>query len=176
MRLALFVLSFVFIACNTVSEKKPTSTATEQTVTENSQDPFLWLEEVEGDKALAWVHEQNKESVPAFEKDARYNTFLNEADTILNAKDKIPYGALRGGFVYNFWQDDKNIRGLWRRTTLEDYRKAKPSWDVVLDFDALAKTEKKNWVYKGVSCLAPAYTRCLVRLSLGGKDASTYRE
>ena len=176
MRFALFVLSFVFIACNTVSEQKTAPPTKAQKTVENPEDPFLWLEEVEGDKALTWVHEQNKESVPAFEKDARYGTFLNEADTILNAKDKIPYGALRGGFVYNFWQDDKNIRGLWRRTTLEDYRKAKPSWDVVLDFDTLAKTEKKNWVYKGVSCLPPQYSRCMLRLSDGGTDASTYRE
>ena len=177
MRLFLLLLSALAIACSTASSQKSKTEATPAPQAQpQNEDPFLWLEEVEGEKALAWVHEQNGHSLPTFQKDARYDTFLNEADTILNAKDKIPYGALRGGHVYNFWQDDKNIRGLWRRTTLEDYRKAAPTWDVILDFDALAKTEDKNWVYKGVRCLPPQYNRCMLRLSDGGTDASTYRE
>ena len=176
MRPTLLFSFLLLLACNTVSERKAPSDTTATVVTKDAADPFLWLEEVEGDKALAWVHEQNDQSLPVFQKDARYNRFLNDADTILNAKDKIPYGALRGGHVYNFWQDDTNIRGLWRRTTLNDYPNTNPAWDVILDLDLLAKTEKKNWVYKGVSCLPPAYERCMLRLSDGGTDASTYRE
>jgi prolyl oligopeptidase len=143
---------------------------------EQTDDPFVWLEEIEGKKALDWVHTQNNQSVSTFQKDDRYTVFLNEADTILNAKDKIPYGSLRGGYVYNFWQDDQNIRGVWRRTTLKEYRKTKPTWETILDLDVLAKTEKKNWVYKGAQCLPPTYNRCMLRLSNGGTDASVYRE
>ena len=163
-------------SCTTASTQAPEPKSATRVTNEQPDDPFLWLEEVEGEKALSWVHAQNNQSLPTFQKDARYETFFNEADTILNAKDKIPYGVLRGGFVYNFWQDDTNIRGLWRRTKLEDYRKEAPNWDVVLDLDALAQQEAKNWVYKGVTCLPPAYNRCMLRLSDGGTDASTYRE
>jgi prolyl oligopeptidase len=141
-----------------------------------TDDPYLWLEEVEGTKALSWVEEQNKESLALFESDARYGDFLGAAETILNATDRIPYGIVRNGQVYNFWQDKKNVRGLWRRTTLASYRTDKVQWETVLDFDALAKAENENWVYKGVDCLAPEFNLCMVRLSRGGKDASVYRE
>ena len=115
-----------------------------------TDDPYLWLEEVEGPKALSWVEEQNKESLALFESDARYADFFGAAETILNATDRIPYGTARGGQVYNFWQDKKNVRGLWRRATLASYRTENVQWETVLDFDALAKAENENWVYKGV--------------------------
>lgn len=139
-------------------------------------DPFLWLENIEGPKALTWVKERNDETLGEFEADERYSGFLNKAETILNATDRIPYGSVRGGKVYNFWQDETNIRGLWRRASLESYRTDSIKWETLLDFDALAKSEEENWVYKGVTCLAPEFTRCLLRLSRGGKDASVYRE
>lgn len=139
-------------------------------------DPYLWLEDVEGEKALGWVRDQNKQSLSVFEGDSRYANFLGAAETILNATDRIPYGTARGGYVYNFWQDEKNVRGLWRRTTLESYRNETITWETILDFDALAKTEDENWVYKGVTCLAPNFNICMLRLSRGGKDASVYRE
>ena len=102
MRPTLLFSFLLLLACNTVSERKAPSDSNRHCSDQGCSRPFLWLEEVEGDKALAWVHEQNDQSLPVFQKDARYNRFLNDADTILNAKDKIPYGALRGGHVYIF--------------------------------------------------------------------------
>ena len=139
-------------------------------------DPYLWLEEVEGERALEWVHARNKECFDELEADERYGKFLSQAEKILNAKDRIPYGSIRGKYVYNFWQDAEHVRGIMRRTTPESYRLAKPEWETVLDIDALAKAEDENWVYKGTAWLAPDYERCLIKLSRGGKDASVHRE
>ena len=139
-------------------------------------DPYLWLEEVEGDRALKWVHARNKECFDELEADERYGVFLSQAETLLNAKDRIPYGSIRGKYVYNFWQDAEHVRGIMRRTTPESYRLAKPEWETVLDIDALAKAEDENWVYKGTAWLAPDYERCLIKLSRGGTDASVHRE
>ena len=139
-------------------------------------DPYLWLEEVEGERALEWVHARNKECFDELEADERYGKFLSQAEKILNAKDRIPYSSIRGKYVYNFWQDAEHVRGIMRRTTPESYRLAKPEWETVLDIDALAKAEDENWVYKGTAWLAPDYERCLIKLSRGGTDASVHRE
>ena len=139
-------------------------------------DPYLWLEEVEGERALEWVHARNKECFDELEADERYGKFLSQAEKILNAKDRIPYGSIRGKYVYNFWQDAEHVRGIMRRTTPESYRLAKPEWETVLDIDALAKAEDENWVYKATAWLAPDYERCLIKLSRGGTDASVHRE
>ena len=139
-------------------------------------DPFLWLEEIEGDRALEWVHARNKECFDELQADERYAKFLSQAETLLNAKDRIPYGSLRGKYVYNFWQDAKHVRGIIRRTSPESYRTDSPEWETVLSIDALAKVEDENWVYKGISWLAPDYERCLIKLSRGGTDASVHRE
>ena len=139
-------------------------------------DPYLWLEEVEGERALEWVHARNKECFDELEADERYGKFLSQAEKILNAKDRIPYGSIRGKYVYNFWQDAEHVRGIMRRTTPESYRLAKPEWETVLDIDALAKAEDENWVYKAAAWLAPDYERCLIKLSRGGTDASVHRE
>jgi prolyl oligopeptidase len=139
-------------------------------------DPFLWLEEVEGEKALTWVRAQNDRSLKILQADARYADLHAKALTILEAKDRIPQPGFRAEQLYNFWQDDVNVRGLVRRTTVDNYRDAAPKWETVLDIDALAKAENANWVYKGADCLAPEETRCLVSLSDGGKDAVEIRE
>ena len=139
-------------------------------------DPFLWLEEIEGDRALEWVHARNKECFDELQADERYAKFLSQAETLLNAKDRIPYGSLRGKYIYNFWQDAKHVRGIIRRTSPESYRTDSPEWETVLSIDALAKVEDENWVYKGISWLAPDYERCLIKLSRGGTDASVHRE
>jgi len=139
-------------------------------------DEFLWLEQVNGERALKWVKEQNKKTEAVLMKDSRYDAFRKEALATLTAQDRIPTPAFRGDGVDNFWQDQKNVRGLWRRTTLESYRTEKPKWQTVLDVDALAKSEKANWIYKGADCLAPVELRCLVSLSDGGKDAVVVRE
>ncbi|WP_156945608.1 prolyl oligopeptidase family serine peptidase [Hyphomonas johnsonii] len=142
-------------------------------------DPNLWLEEVEGEKALAWVRRQNSRSLAVLQADPRYAGFEAAALDALNSKERIPYGTVRDGMVYNFWQDDVNVRGLWRRASLESYATDAPDWETVVDFDRLAADEGKNWVYKGADCLrtldAPA-RHCIVSLSDGGKDAVITRE
>ena len=139
-------------------------------------DPFLWLEEVEGKRALEWVKQRNGETLAELQADKRYEPFLAQAEALLNATDRIPYGSIRGRHIYNFWRDAEHIRGILRRTTLVSYRTAEPEWETVLDVDALARAEDENWVYKSIAWLAPGYERCLVKLSRGGTDASVHRE
>jgi len=139
-------------------------------------DPFLWLEDIEGDRALTWVRAQNERSLKQLTADARFDRFYKAALAVLEDKSRIPLGSLRGGWIYNFWQDDVNVRGLWRRAKRESYDTPAPEWQTLLDLDALAKQEDRNWVWKGVSCEVPPGERCMVQLSNGGKDASVYRE
>ena len=135
------------------------------------------MEEIEGEKALTWVDKQNKRTLGEMTASKRYQTMNKQALSILQAKDKIPYVRMQGPYVYNFWQDDKHTRGLWRRTSLKSYKNSKkPRWVTVLDVDKLAKTEKENWVFKGSNCLEPEGRYCLLTLSRGGKDASVLRE
>ncbi|MDP3737952.1 MAG: prolyl oligopeptidase family serine peptidase [Hyphomonadaceae bacterium] len=149
-----------------------------ETVVTDSFDPasHMFLEEVEGGQALDWVRAQNDRSLKVLQEDARYQGYYDTALKIATSKERIPYGSIRNGFVYNFWQDESHERGLWRRTTVAQYGSAAPVWETLLDVDALAKAEGANWVYKGVSCLPPAYSDCIVELSDGGKDAARQRE
>lgn len=156
-----------------------TLTACKSTTKSNPPPPpdeNLWLEEVQGEKPLAWVKERNAETQSAIEKLPNYKANEQEIKKIILAKDRLPAITLAGRYVYNFWQDDVHVRGIWRRTSLEQYKKARPNWEIVLDVDKLAKREKENWVYKGANCLPPAFEQCLITLSRGGKDASTIRE
>jgi len=139
-------------------------------------DPFAWLEDVQGEKALAWAKEHNKKSLAVLEARPEYKPTYKRTLEILDSKEKIPMPSLRGDFVYNFWKDDAHERGIWRRTTLASYRTAAPQWETVLDVDALAKAEGKAWVFHGATCLPPSDVRCMVNLSPGGSDASEYRE
>ena len=136
----------------------------------------MWLEEVEGDKALAKVNVWNKDTLDKLMADKRYARYLESGLEIVNAKDKIPYGNYRGGFVYNFWQDETNVRGLLRRTSLDEYAKSQPKWENLLSIDELCALEQKNWVYKGSEYLEGHYDRCLLLLSDGGKDSVEMRE
>jgi prolyl oligopeptidase len=175
-------LALAVSACQPAMEQKTTMNEPADETKETpatiatKDDPRLWLEEVEGKKALNWVKAQNRRTLAGLQSDPRYQTLFDEALGIVNATDKIAYGAHRGGYVYNFWQDATNTHGLWRRTTQADYIAGNPKWDVLLDIDALSKTENENWVYKGVNCLSPTYERCMISLSRGGKDAAVMRE
>ncbi len=140
------------------------------------QDPHIWLEEARSAQALAWVNAENARTLAAFEADPRFAQLKAEALAIFDSEDRIPFVSFRPDGLYNFWQDKANPKGVLRRTTLESYRTAKPQWDVVLDIDALAKAEGKEWVYQGSTCLPPMLTRCMVALSDGGEDASILRE
>ncbi len=147
-----------------------------QPVNSALNDPYLWLEEVQGDKALAWVRERNAVSTSLLQAQPVFADNKAKVLEVLNNRDQIPGITRRGNYFYNFWRDAKNPRGLWRRTTLAEYRKAQPQWDVLLDLDALGKSENENWVWGGSDCLAPDYHRCLISMSRGGADAKVTRE
>jgi len=147
-----------------------------QPVNSANMDPYLWLEEVQGDKALAWVRERNAVSTELLQAQPVFADNRAKVLGVLNNRDQIPGVTRRGDYLYNFWRDAKNPRGLWRRTTLEEYRKLLPNWDVLLDLDALGKAENENWVWGGSDCLAPDYNRCLISMSRGGADAKVTRE
>jgi prolyl oligopeptidase len=140
------------------------------------EDPYLWLEEVEGEAALEWVKVQNKKTLSELHTDPRFSEFEAEALQIYEATDRIASVIIRGPYVYNFWQDDTNIRGIWRRSTLATYLQDAPTWEILLDVDALAQAESENWVYKSAAGLPPSYDRFLIELSRGGKDAVVVRE
>ena len=139
-------------------------------------DPYIWLENVEGEEALNWVEAQNEVSVGYLESLPTFDGLYDRNLEILNSDDRIASPGLRGDHVFNFWRDATNTRGLWRRTTLEDYVSGDPDWDVILDLDALAEAEGENWVWKGASCLRPDYRLCALYLSRGGADATVIRE
>lgn len=147
-----------------------------QTPASAGQDPFAWLEEVESPRALAWVEEQNARSLKVLQQDPRYQGLYDQALAIVTATDRVPMPSFRDGRIDNFWQDKQQVRGVWRRTSLDGYRAAQPQWETVLDFDALSRAENANWVYKGADCLPGAERYCLVNLSNGGKDAVEVRE
>ncbi len=150
-------------------------TTQDMTVNEN-EDPHLWLEEVEGERAIAQVREWNARTLAELEADPLYQALYAEMLEIVNSQDRIPAPGQRGGHLYNFWQDETHVRGLWRRTTQDSYLGERPEWDVLLDLDALAEREDRNWVYAGVSCAPPDWNSCLVSLSDGGSDAAIRRE
>ena len=139
-------------------------------------DPFAWLEELDSERAMAWVAAENARTATVLEQDPRYASLLAEALRIADAKDRIPEPQFIGGEILNFWQDADRMRGIWRRTSLADYRAAAPAWATVLDLDALAATEKANWFWSGSDCEEPAERRCMIRLSDGGEDAVALRE
>jgi len=140
------------------------------------QDPHIWLEEARSPEALEWVDAENTRTLSIFEADARFADLKAEALAIFDSEDRIAMVSFRPDGLYNFWQDKANPKGILRRTTLESYRTAKPEWEIILDIDALAKAEGKEWVYQGSTCLPPALNRCMIALSDGGEDATILRE
>lgn len=140
------------------------------------QDPFIWLEEARSEEALDWVRAENERTLAALESDPRFEELKAEALAIYDSEDRIPYVSFRPDGLYNFWQDKDNPEGLLRRTTLESYRSEEPEWETVLDIDALAAAEGREWVYKGSTCLPPALNKCMIALSDGGEDATVMRE
>jgi prolyl oligopeptidase len=172
MRLAALaaLAAIVLGSCSTTTTTPATDTASM-----TSDDPYLWLEEVEGERALNWVREQNARSLAVLEGDPRYAQLHADAIALANTRDRLPLGEVREGYLYNFWQDETHVRGIWRRSPLADYARGTPRWETLLDVDALATAENANWVYKGETCLEGT-SRCMVSLSDGGRDASTWRE
>lgn len=141
-----------------------------------AEDPWLWLEEIEGERALAWAEARNAETAERLAQGEPFGELHDQALAILTSASRIPDVSQRGDYLYNFWQDAEHPRGLLRRTTLEEYRKDDPAWETVLDIDALSAEEGKLWAYGGMTCLPPEHRHCLVRLSPGGGDAVEVRE
>jgi prolyl oligopeptidase len=138
-------------------------------------DPFIWLEDVDSPQARAWVEARNAETEKVL-RDAQFETDRAAVLDMLNAPDRIPFITKRGQYVYNFWRDEQNPKGLWRRTTLASYRTPAPGWEIMLDIDALATAEGEDWVWNGCTTLPPAHRFGLVQLSRGGADAAVIRE
>ncbi len=157
-------------------------TATAATAADTPVDPHQWLEDVTGDKALAWVRAQNARYLPELEAVPGFADWQQKAETILQDPRRIAYptGAAPSGVtrtqVFNFWRDETHVRGIWRVSPRAAYDAGKPEWTTLIDMDALEAAEEGNWQWGGATCLPPEFTRCLVSLSVGGKDSVEVRE
>ena len=141
-----------------------------------NNDPHLWLEDVENEKALEWVEQWNKKSVDVLTSQPGYQAIFEKNLEILNSTDRIPAPSIYGDYIYNFWQDDKHERGIWRRTKTASYLTGNPGWETILDIDALSASDNIKWVFKGATGLYPGYNKFLVSLSKGGGDAVIVKE
>ncbi len=139
-------------------------------------DPYAWLEDVSGAKSLDWVKARNAKAEADIASSAPFKTLEAQIRASLDSTAKIPGVEKIGAYYYNFWKDAQHQRGLWWRTTLDEYRKPEPAWETVLDLDALNTAEGTQWVWHGANCLRPKYQRCLIALSPGGSDADVTRE
>ncbi|HLX71636.1 MAG TPA: prolyl oligopeptidase family serine peptidase, partial [Verrucomicrobiae bacterium] len=169
-------VSFIAASAAGLMTLSPSARAGADSSTSPTNDPYIWLEDIDGSNAMKWVRSENEKTLAVLEKDLRFDTLYSEALKISEAKDRIPSPEIVHGQVLNFWRDADHVRGIWRRTTLDSYQTDSPQWTTVLDLDALAKSEKANWVWKGSSFNEPQETRCMVSLSDGGEDATTERE
>ncbi len=139
-------------------------------------DPYLWLEEVDGEEALNWVKAQNAATAERLAEDELFDELYAQALETLNSESRLPTISQQGDWLYNFWRDDSNPRGIYRRTTLERFASDDPQWETVIDVDALSEQEGMQWVFRGMDCLPRQPEHCLVRLSPGGGDAAVTRE
>jgi prolyl oligopeptidase len=141
-----------------------------------ASDPNLWLENIDGTQQLDWVRQQNAKTVQKYADTAEFKQLDARILEVLDSNERIPMVSKIGDYFYNFWRDKEHPKGLWRRTTLDEYRRDQPAWQTVIDLDALAAAENENWVWHGAQCLKPDNQRCLVSLSRGGADADVVRE
>ncbi|MGZ5154907.1 MAG: prolyl oligopeptidase family serine peptidase [Caldimonas sp.] len=141
-----------------------------------TDDPYLWLEDVGGERSLDWARARNAETARALETSPDYAARYAKLLSIYDSRDRIPYVTRHGDWFYNVWQDENNKRGLVRRASLAEFAKAEVPWQTVLDLDALGAAEKENWTWKSMECLGPENRRCLVSLARGGADATVVRE
>jgi prolyl oligopeptidase len=151
-----------------MTDRRPTLAAPED-------DPYLWLEDIEGERALAWVEAQNAATLARF-GDARWAADRDLLAAIFDRPDNIPLIARRGARVFNFWKDAAHPRGVWRATTLDDFRNEAPQWRILLDLDALAAREGEDRTWSGAATVPGSHDRALLMLSRGGADAAALRE
>ena len=145
------------------------------TLNNPDDDPWLWLEEVEGPRATEWADTQTAATLARFGGD-RLNADRETLRGLLDRPDNLPMPTRRRGLLYNFWRDEANPRGIWRRTTLDSFRTSSPDWELLLDIDALAAAEGEDWIWQGSWTLPPAHDLAMLRLSRGGSDAVVLRE
>ncbi|MDB6127387.1 MAG: prolyl oligopeptidase, partial [Verrucomicrobia bacterium] len=175
-RVTLSVLLVSASACGFAAPVPPTAEPAATPPVPTDSDPYLWLENVTSPQALDWVKARNAISVKELEGSPDFAPMRERLRAILDSKERIPGITKHGAYFYNFWRDAQHVRGLWRRTTLEEYRKAEPAWETIIDLDQLSADEKENWVWKEVNTLYPDHNRCLISLSRGGGDAVVVRE
>ncbi|MGC1889769.1 MAG: S9 family peptidase, partial [Stellaceae bacterium] len=145
------------------------------TIEAPDDDPYLWLEDIDGERALAWVDAQNAATLARF-GDRRFEADRDTLAAIYDRPDNIPLIARRGTKVFNFWKDAEHPRGLWRATSLDSFRGEQPDWDILLDLDALAATEDEDWTWSGAATIPGSHDRAILMLSRGGADAVVLRE
>ncbi len=143
---------------------------------QEKEDPFLWLEDVDGAKSMEWVKAKDSATVSALKKFPEFQNIYEKTLQINNSKERIAYPNIVGNYIYNFWQDSVNERGIWRRTSFDDYLNPTPKWEIVLDIDSLSKADNVQWVYQGANYLYPDYNLCILNLSRGGADATVLKE
>jgi prolyl oligopeptidase len=168
-RTSFSTLMSLLLVCSVV---KPAAARAQQP----AADPFIWLEDVDGPKSMEWVNAHNASTVAELSSTPLYQPLYTRIKQVLDSRDRIAYPNIVGNKIYNFWQDMDHQRGIWRRTTEADYLSGNPTWETVLDVDALAKAEGVPWSYAGANCLEPENRLCLIHLSRGGSDAAEVRE
>jgi prolyl oligopeptidase len=164
------VLSVLTVLGTGIPSVRAQSSSTEQ------PDKYTWLEDIHGDKPMAWVKAENERTAAVIEKDPHFTDLQAQALKVLESPERLPGPQFHSGQIYNLWRDAQHLRGILRRTSLEDYLAPEPKWETVIDYDALSKTDNQSWVAHGLACLHPDETLCLVALSAGGEDAATFRE
>jgi len=174
--LILLTASLVLAGCAAPANKTTVKQNDKPAVAAAGDDPYLWLEDVDGAKAMDWVKARDAESVKAYGTSPAFEEMRTQILEVMDSDARIPYVGKMGEHYYNFWKDKTHPRGIWRRTTLAEYRKEHPSWETIIDVDALGKAEGVNWVWHGADCLKPEYRHCLISLSRGGADAQVLRE
>ncbi|HEY0757711.1 MAG TPA: prolyl oligopeptidase family serine peptidase [Acidisarcina sp.] len=141
-------------------------------------DKYQWLEDVSGERSLAWVKAENVRAETELQGDPRFLPFQAAALKVLESPDRLPVPTpdLHPDAVYNRWQDAQHVSGILRRTSLADYLTAQPQWQTVIDYDALGRQDNAKWVARDIICLYPGDSLCMVPLSAGGEDAESSRE
>ncbi|MEQ9663078.1 MAG: prolyl oligopeptidase family serine peptidase [Parasphingopyxis sp.] len=142
-----------------------------------AEDPYLWLEEIQGERALEQVRTWNERTEEDLAATLGFEEHRARALALLNDQNQIAEpDQVQDDMITNFWIDGDHPRGLWRITSREAFLAGDPEWRILIDVGALGEAEGESWVWHGANCLAPDYQRCLVSLSPGGSDADVTRE
>ncbi|MBM3883361.1 MAG: S9 family peptidase, partial [Verrucomicrobia bacterium] len=172
----LSAIGFSLILCTGCVHERQKSTTSAPATPATPEDPYFWLEDTDSERALDWVYQQNRACTNQLTASPEFASLTQRMLAIRDSKEKIPEPNKRAAYYYNFWRDDHHVRGLWRRTSAAEYRKAQPKWETVLDLDQLAQHEEENWVWSGCRTLYPKHERGLIEITRGGGDTGVVRE